>query len=178
MAANTKRVFFVNYVARPGSRNCSARSDIQVDRLTNDSPDAEAESILSHAHAYQIPATREETSRRVPRHRRAAGADAQSVGDVVQRRRLRHGGRRCLHRGGRVVVNQAGGNREAVAEHVLGMMLTLSKRLIQADATCAAKPASAATINRQRRVRPDRRHRRHRPCRQQAGRSVPRACSP
>jgi D-3-phosphoglycerate dehydrogenase len=32
-----------------------------------------------------------------------------------------------------LVVNQAGGNREAVAEHVLAMLLCLSKRLIGAD---------------------------------------------
>src|SRR6202012_4897224 len=34
-------------------------------------------------------------------------------------------------RAGVLAVNQAGGNREAVAEHVLGMMLTLAKRIIQ-----------------------------------------------
>src|SRR5437764_596381 len=34
---------------------------------------------------------------------------------------------------GVLVVNQAGGNREAVAEHVLGMMLCLSKRIVESD---------------------------------------------
>jgi D-3-phosphoglycerate dehydrogenase len=34
---------------------------------------------------------------------------------------------------GVAVVNQSGGNKEAVAEHALAMMLTLSKRLIEAD---------------------------------------------
>ena len=34
---------------------------------------------------------------------------------------------------GVLVVNQAGGNREAVAEHVLGMMLCLSKRIIETN---------------------------------------------
>lgn len=34
---------------------------------------------------------------------------------------------------GVLVANQAGGNRQAVAEHVLGMMLCLSKRIIEAD---------------------------------------------
>jgi D-3-phosphoglycerate dehydrogenase len=34
---------------------------------------------------------------------------------------------------GVLVVNQAGGNKEAVAEHALGMMLCLSKRIIEAD---------------------------------------------
>jgi D-3-phosphoglycerate dehydrogenase len=31
------------------------------------------------------------------------------------------------------VVNQSGGNKEAVAEHALAMMLTLSKRIVEAD---------------------------------------------
>ena len=34
---------------------------------------------------------------------------------------------------GVIVANQAGGNKEAVAEHALGMMLCLSQRLIEAD---------------------------------------------
>jgi D-3-phosphoglycerate dehydrogenase len=34
---------------------------------------------------------------------------------------------------GVVVVNQSGGNREAVAQHVLGMLLCLSKRIIETD---------------------------------------------
>lgn len=34
---------------------------------------------------------------------------------------------------GVLVVNQAGGNKEAVAEHALGMMLCLSKRIFEAD---------------------------------------------
>ena len=65
MAANTKRVFFVNYVPAPILLELLAqRPDIQVDRLTNDSPEAEAEPILSRAHAYQIPATRQELAPR------------------------------------------------------------------------------------------------------------------
>ena len=34
---------------------------------------------------------------------------------------------------GIIVVNQSGGNREAVAQHVLGMLLCLSKRIIETD---------------------------------------------
>jgi D-3-phosphoglycerate dehydrogenase len=34
---------------------------------------------------------------------------------------------------GVIVVNQAGGNAHSVAEHALGMMLTLSKRIIESD---------------------------------------------
>ena len=38
----------------------------------------------------------------------------------------------CTDRGV-IVVNQAGANKEAVAEHVLGMMLALSKRMLEMD---------------------------------------------
>ena len=34
---------------------------------------------------------------------------------------------------GVAVVNQAGGNKEGVAEHVMALMLTLSKRIPMAD---------------------------------------------
>ena len=34
---------------------------------------------------------------------------------------------------GVIVVNQAGGNKQGVAEHALGMMLVLSKRIVEAD---------------------------------------------
>ena len=34
---------------------------------------------------------------------------------------------------GVLCVNQAGGNKEAVAEHALAMMLSLTKRIVEAD---------------------------------------------
>ena len=41
---------------------------------------------------------------------------------------------------GVVVVNQSGGNAHSVAEHALGMMLTLSKRIIEADRALRRDP--------------------------------------
>ena len=41
---------------------------------------------------------------------------------------------------GVVVVNQSGGNANSVAEHALGMMLTLSKRILEADRTLRRSP--------------------------------------
>jgi D-3-phosphoglycerate dehydrogenase / 2-oxoglutarate reductase len=38
----------------------------------------------------------------------------------------------CTERG-ILVVNQAGGNAESVAEHVLGMLLSLTKRVVECD---------------------------------------------
>jgi len=50
-----------------------------------------------------------------------------------QRRRLRHRQREGLHAGRRAGAQPAGGNREAVAEHVIGMMLCLAKRIVEVD---------------------------------------------
>jgi D-3-phosphoglycerate dehydrogenase len=42
---------------------------------------------------------------------------------------------------GVLVVNQAGGNKQAVAEHALGMMLCLSKRIFEADRAVRTVPS-------------------------------------
>ena len=41
---------------------------------------------------------------------------------------------------GVLVVNQSGGNAHSVAEHALGMLLTLSKRIIEADRALRRDP--------------------------------------
>ena len=132
--ANTKRVFYVNNVAAPVFLDILAtRPDIEVDRLENDSSDADAEPILALAHAYQIGSTRQELAMRfqgyAPLLKRCpnllvlstsgAGFDTVILADATA--------------AGIIVVNQAGGNKEGVAEHVLGMMLALSKRLVASN---------------------------------------------
>ncbi len=134
MAPNTKRVFYVKYLSSPLYAEILARRpDVQLDRLENDSPDAVAGPILNQAHVYQIGASRQiigphlqvtdallaRTPNLVAVSSNGAGYDTVDV-DV------------CTAQG-IAVVNQSGGNREAVAEHALAMMLTLSKRLIEAD---------------------------------------------
>src|SRR4051812_11498500 len=134
MAPNTKRVFYVNNVAAPiFLEMLGKRPDIHVDKLANDSPDAAAEPILAQAHAYQIGSSRQELAMRfqgyAPLLRRCpnllvlsttgSGFDTLSLADATE--------------AGIAVVNQAGGNKEGVAEHVLGMMLALSKRIVTAD---------------------------------------------
>jgi len=89
--------------------------------------------ILAAAHVYQITSARDEIDRALyadtPLLTRAPNLLAVSTNgvgyDTVSLR--------ACTEAGVLVVNQAGGNREAVAEHVLGMMLCLSKRIIQAD---------------------------------------------
>ena len=134
MAPNTKRVFYVNNVAAPIFLDMlGRRPDIQVDRLENSSPDAVAEPILAQAHAYQIGSSRQELAMhfqgyaslfaRCPNllilSTNGAGFDTVSLTDATA--------------AGVAVVNQAGGNKEGVAEHVMAMMLTLSKRIVQAN---------------------------------------------
>jgi D-3-phosphoglycerate dehydrogenase len=134
MAPNTKRVFYVNNVAAQVYLDILAkRPDIHVDKLQNDSPDAEIEPVLSHAHAYQIGSSRQELVMKLQGYApllsrcpnllvlstNGAGFDTVSLEDATA--------------AGVAVVNQAGGNKEGVAEHVMAMMLTLSKRIVMSD---------------------------------------------
>jgi D-3-phosphoglycerate dehydrogenase len=109
------------------------RPDIHLDKLVNDSPEAEAAPILAQAHAYQIGSSRQELAmkyqgytpllKRCPNllvlSTNGAGFDTVNLKDATE--------------AGVVVVNQAGGNKEGVAEHVMAMMLTLSKRIVMSD---------------------------------------------
>lgn len=134
MAVNTKRVFYVKYLASPVYAEALARRpDVRLDRLENDSPDEAAAPILAEAHAYQVGSARDELATRfhvttallarAPSllivSTNGAGYDTVNIKDCTA--------------AGVLVVNQAGGNREAVAEHVIGMMLVLAKRVVEVD---------------------------------------------
>jgi D-3-phosphoglycerate dehydrogenase len=124
MAPNTKRVFYVNNVsAQIFLEMLTARPDIHLDKLTNESSDAEAGPILAQAHAFQIGSSRQELAMRfqgyAPLFARCpnllilstngAGFDTVNLEEATQ--------------AGIAVVNQAGGNKEGVAEHVMAMLL-------------------------------------------------------
>jgi D-3-phosphoglycerate dehydrogenase len=140
MSVNNKRVFYVKYLASPVySEILQARPDVRLDRLETDSPDVIADPILSAAHAYQIGAARDEMERfqvdreflkRTPNllivSSNGAGFDTVDVDACTD--------------AGVAVVNQSGGNAHSVAEHALGMMLTLSKRIIQSDRLLRRQP--------------------------------------
>jgi D-3-phosphoglycerate dehydrogenase len=134
MSVNNKRVFYVKYLANPIYADIlRARPDVRLDKLENESSEAVAAPILSAAHAYQIGAARDELAphfhvhadllRRAPKllivSSNGAGFDPVDV--------------EACTAAGVLVVNQSGGNAHSVAEHALGMMLTLSKRIIQSD---------------------------------------------
>ncbi len=134
MAPNTKRVFYVNNVAAPVYLEMLAkRPDIHIDKLVNDSPEDELEPVLRQAHAYQIGSSRQELVMSLQGYTpllarcpnllvlstNGAGFDTVNLADATA--------------AGVAVVNQAGGNKEGVAEHVMAMMLALSKRLVVSD---------------------------------------------
>jgi D-3-phosphoglycerate dehydrogenase len=134
MPANTKRVFYVTYVAHPiFTQILGARPDVRLDKLENESTDATVAPILAAAHAFQIGAARDELAAtyhvtksflaRTPNllivSSNGAGYDTVDV--------------KACTEAGVLVVNQSGGNRHSVAEHVLAMVLTLSKRIIETD---------------------------------------------
>ena len=134
MAPNTKRVFYVNALSHLVYLEILAkRPDMQVDKLVNDSPEDAAERVLSQAHAYQIGSSRQELAmkyqgytpllQRCPNlvvlSTNGAGFDTINLEDVTK--------------AGIAAVNQAGGNKEGVAEHVMAMMLSLSKRIMLTD---------------------------------------------
>jgi D-3-phosphoglycerate dehydrogenase len=134
MSVNNKRVFYVKYLPNQIYVDIlKARPDVRLDRLENESPDQVSIPILSAAHAYQIGAARDELAkhfhvdadllRRAPNllivSSNGAGYDPVDV--------------EACTAAGVIVVNQSGGNAQSVAEHALAMLITLSKRIIQAD---------------------------------------------
>jgi len=131
---NNKRVFWVSPHRPVGFVEIlGKRDDVRLDMLENDNPPETAAAVLSAAHAYQTSSTRQELARHY--HTNAdflkktpnllivstngAGYDTVDV-------------EACTGRGV-LVVNQSGGNAESVAEHVLGMMLMLIKRVVECD---------------------------------------------
>jgi D-3-phosphoglycerate dehydrogenase len=131
---NNKRVFYVAPHALLGyAEILGRRGDVRLDQLEHDSPAAIAKPILAAAHVYQTSATRNELSphyhasadllRQMPNllivSSNGAGYDTVDANACTER--------------GILVVNQSGGNAEAVAEHVLGMMLYLVKRMGETD---------------------------------------------
>ncbi|HUZ75612.1 MAG TPA: hydroxyacid dehydrogenase [Stellaceae bacterium] len=134
MPVNTTRVFYVKRFFDPAFAEILARRPtITLDKLENFTPEAEAAPILAAAHVFSISSARDELD---PRYHAGAalfrktpellavsttGAGYDTV-DV-----------KACTEAGILAVNQSGGNREAVAEHVISVMIALSKRLGETD---------------------------------------------
>lgn len=134
MKDNVKRVFYVRAVAHPCYLDIIAqRPEIRLDKLENDSSDEAAAPIMAAAHAYQIGSARDELNPRFHMRREllarmpnllivsttGAGYDTVNIKDCTE--------------AGVLVVNQTGGNAEAVATHVVAMVIALSKQIVQSN---------------------------------------------
>jgi D-3-phosphoglycerate dehydrogenase / 2-oxoglutarate reductase len=132
-AANIKRLaFFGEFFDPVAERMLAARPDIELVRLNYDRPEAETSAELARSHGYQIKPRGElkapwfgDTAllRRCPSLvaicSSGAGYDMVDV--------------EACTAAGVIVCNQSGFNKEAVAEHALGFMLALSKKIGLAD---------------------------------------------
>ena len=162
-AVNNKRVFLVVPHVPAGYLDIvGRRDDVRLDKLENGNPSTAAKSVLAAAHAYQTSSTRDELARHyhtgaeLLQHTpnllivstNGAGYDTVDV-------------KACTERG-ILVVNQAGGNAESVAEHVLGLLLSLCKRVVECD-----RALRAGTLT-------DRGDFTHRQCRAPRRRTLPR----
>jgi D-3-phosphoglycerate dehydrogenase len=134
MAANTKRVFYVKYVAHPVfNEMLTARPDVRLDRLENDSAEAEVAPVLEAAHAFQIGASRDELAPQFFAHAEFLArcpnllvVSSNGAGyDTIDLE--------ACTAAGVLAVNQAGGNAEGVAEHALALLLNLTKRIGEVD---------------------------------------------
>jgi D-3-phosphoglycerate dehydrogenase len=131
---NVKRVFYVRALNHPCYLEIiGQRPEIRIDKLENDSPEPVMAPVVAAAHAYQCSSARDELPAkyhvdksllaRAPNllviSTGGAGYDTVNVKDCTD--------------AGVLVVNQSGGNADAVASHVLAMMLMLSKQIIQTN---------------------------------------------
>ncbi|MFP6746004.1 MAG: hydroxyacid dehydrogenase [Alphaproteobacteria bacterium] len=134
MTQAEKRIVVFEKFAHPVTADILGRDpSITIDWLQLGDTEAENWQALSAAHGYQIRAARDELPlqfhcdgdflARCPNmlviSSMGAGYDTVDV--------------EACSRAGVIVVNQAGGNAEGVAEHALGMMLMLSKRVGETD---------------------------------------------
>lgn len=131
---NSKRVFCVQPHRPQGfGELLGKRGDIRLDMLEQKAPDAAALDVIGAAHAYQMSSARDELVSHYHARAELLGrapnllvVSTNGAGyDTVDMKA-------CTERGV-LVVNQSGGNAEAVAEHVLGMMLALIKRFNECD---------------------------------------------
>jgi D-3-phosphoglycerate dehydrogenase len=133
MAPNKKRlVFFEKWIHPVAETILAQQPDIDVSRLSYADPRADSDGIMRLAHAYQI-APRTELQEpwfgdaallaRCPQllaiSATGAGFDMVDVDACTK--------------AGVIVCNQSGTNKEAVAEHALGLMIALAKKIAQSD---------------------------------------------
>ena len=134
MKDNAKRiVFFEDWMDTSAAMEVLDKvDDIQVERLRYAGEKEENNTAMSRAHGYQV---QPRTELRAPWY-----PDADLIDRAPNLVAVSSAGAGfdyidvdAFTKAGIAVVNQTGTNRESVAEHALGMMLAVSKKMIQAD---------------------------------------------
>ena len=131
----TKYAFYFNRVAHPSFFEVmKTRPDIELKEFFNDSPHDEVDEYLAKAHAYQIDSGRAVVN---PRYWATTDEFFERCPNLLM---LSTGGAgydpldiEVCNRWGVIAFNQTGLNKEAVAEHALGMILGLSKEIGKMD---------------------------------------------
>lgn len=128
------RVFRLDIWIEPSfERILGTAPAVRLDTLAQASQPAEAADVLAAAHVYQISAAKDE----LPRQWFATDALLAHCPDLLCVSSSGAGydtvDVAACTRAGVAVVNQNGGNAQSVAEHTLGMILSLTHRLVECD---------------------------------------------
>lgn len=134
MSAAMKNIFYYNHLNHPVYLELMAkRGDVRVQKVDARTSPADMNEVLASAHAYQIGSDQNE----MPPDYQACDALFRRTPNLLMV--STHGAGydtidlAACTKAGILAMNQAGGNAEAVGEHLLGMMLCLSKRIIETD---------------------------------------------
>ena len=133
MSERPRVVYFERWAHPVALERIAAMPHVDVRRLETDAPRDALWAEFERAHVYQIRSTRSELPAEfaadaafLARCPALLAVSTQGSGsDTVDLD--------ACTAAGVIVVNQAGGNKEAVVEHAMGMMLCLTKRIFEAD---------------------------------------------
>jgi D-3-phosphoglycerate dehydrogenase / 2-oxoglutarate reductase len=133
-SATVKRVFWFDDHKAPNVADVLAKeADLMVHRLAFDAPVEQNWAVMTTCHAYCITSARDE----VPDHYKGTSALIARCPELLVISTSGAGfdpvDVAACTAAGILVVNQSGANAEAVAEHVVAMMLSLSKNIPQTD---------------------------------------------
>lgn len=134
MTAARKQISYIGGYIDPGfDRTIEGCADLTLIRIDKSQPFATLHGTLAASHAIQIDSARLD----IPEHLRVGGDFLAQCPNVLVVSASGAGFDAidvdACTRAGVIAVNQTGGNREAVGEHTLGMMLALTKRIGETD---------------------------------------------
>jgi D-3-phosphoglycerate dehydrogenase / 2-oxoglutarate reductase len=126
-------IYFERWIDQRAYDMLEDERDVEIQRVGRDDPGDVLEAAFLSANWYQLSSTRSD----IPEPFRVHDALIRRAPNLLVV--STHGAGfdtidlEACTRAGVLAVNQTGGNREAVAEHAIGMMLMLSKRAVEAD---------------------------------------------